>query len=192
MNAKSLWMLAVGLWMLLVPLTAHAQETNLSGTVTDATDAVLPGVTVTGTHTATGNTFVAVTDAEGRYRLPTLRPGVYRVTAELTGFNTVIQDGLELLVGQQGVRNFKLTLSGVQESITVKSETPLIELKQSRLGGNIDTRQVEEMPLNGRNWMSLVTMAPGARVNGAGASSVTPYSTDTPNGNQPGGFQINL
>ncbi|PYR46739.1 MAG: hypothetical protein DMF89_21035 [Acidobacteria bacterium] len=192
MNAKSLWMLAVGLWMLLVPLTAHAQETNLSGTVTDATDAVLPGVTVTGTHTATGNTFVAVTDAEGRYRLPTLRPGVYRVTAELTGFNTVIQDGLELLVGQQGVRNFKLTLSGVQESITVKSETPLIELKQSRLGGNIDTRQVEEMPLNGRNWMSLVTMAPGARVNGAGASSVTPYSTDTPNGNQPGGFQINM
>jgi hypothetical protein len=183
----------MALWMiLLLPWAAHAQETNLSGTVTDATDAVLPGVTVTAVNTATGNSFVAVTDGEGRYRLPTLRPGVYKVTADLTGFNTVAQDGLELLVGQQGTRNFKLTLSGVQESITVRSESPLIELRQSRLGGNIDTRQVEELPLNGRNWMSLVTMAPGARVNGAGASSVTPYSTDTPNGNQPGGFQINM
>jgi hypothetical protein len=170
---------------------AHAQV-GLSGTITDATDAVLPGVTVTALHTATGNTFVAVTDAEGRYRLPTLRPGVYRVTAELTGFTPVTQDGLELLVGQQGTRNFKLTLSGVQESITVRSETPLIDLRQSRLGGNIDTRQVQELPLNGRNWMSLVTMAPGARVNSAGASTVAPGSTDSPLGNQPGGFQINL
>jgi hypothetical protein len=176
----------------MLPIAAYAQDTNLSGTVTDATNAVLPGVTVTAVSTATGNTAVAVTDGEGRYRLPSLRPGVYKVTAELTGFNTVAQDNLELLVGQQGVRNFRLTLAGVQESITVKSETPLIELRQSRLGGNIDAKQVEELPLNGRNWMSLVTMAPGARVNGAGASSVTPYSTDTPNGNQPGGFQINM
>jgi hypothetical protein len=84
---------------------------------------------------------VAITDAEGRYRLPALRPGVYKVTAELTGFSPVTQDGLELLLGQQGSRNFKLTLSGVQESVTVQSEVPLIELRQSRLGGTIDRRQ---------------------------------------------------
>ena len=165
MRLRSSWMSGMAFWMILMlPGPAHAQETGLSGTVTDATDAVLPGVTVTAVHTATGNTVVAVTDAEGRYRLPTLRPGVYKVTAELAGFSPITQDGLELLVGQQGTRNFRLTLSGVQESITVRSESPLIELRQSRLGGNIDTKQVEELPLNGRNWMSLVTMAPGAQI----------------------------
>src|SRR3954471_20018201 len=88
--------------VLMLPGPLHAQETGLSGTVTDVTDAVLPGATVTATQNATGNTFVAVTDVEGRYRLPRLRPGVYTVTAELTGFAQISQDGLELLVGQQG------------------------------------------------------------------------------------------
>src|SRR5262245_64407498 len=135
MRAGSLWIATIALSMLLIATrSAHAQETNLSGTVTDATDAVLPGVTVTGTHTATGNTFVAETDAEGRYRLPTLRPGVYKVTAELTGFNTVTQEGLELLVGQQGTRKCRLKLSGGQESITVRDETHLTDRHKSRRG----------------------------------------------------------
>ena len=184
MRSRLLWMPVMALCMILVLSgTAQAQETGLSGVVTDATDAVLPGVTVTAVHTATGNTFVGVTDEQGRYRLPTLRPGVYKVTAELTGFSPVTHDGLELLVGQQGTRNFRLTLSGVQESVTVKSESPLIELRQSRLGGNIDTRQMEALPLNGRNWMQLTVLAPGARVNSA---------TNSPLGNQPGGFQVNM
>jgi hypothetical protein len=178
--------------MLFYSSPAWAQVAGLAGTVTDATDAVLPGVTVTAVHAATGNNFVAITDETGRYRFPNLRTGVYKVTAELTGFTPASQDGIELIVGQQATKNFKLTLTGVQETVTVKSESPLIELRQSQLGGTIDTKQVQELPLNGRNWMSLVTMAPGARVNGAGASSVSPYSTDTPMGNQPGGFQINL
>src|SRR5437879_4639072 len=139
MSFRRLLGLGMASWTVLVLSgTVLAQETNLSGTVTDATDAVLPGVTVTAVSAETGNRIVAVTDAEGRYRLPALRPGVYRVTAELTGFSPVTQGGLELLLGQQGVRHFKLTLSGVQESITVKSEVPLIELRQSRLGGTID------------------------------------------------------
>jgi hypothetical protein len=184
MRPTSFRMPGMAMWMILILSgTVHAQETSLSGTVTDATDAVLPGATVTAVHTATGNAFVAVTDGEGRYRLPTLRSGVYKVTADLPGFTPIAQDGLELLVGQQSTRNFRLTLTGVQESITVKSEAPLIEMRQSRLGGNIDTRQMEELPLNGRNWMQLTVMAPGARVNS---------STDSPLGNQPGGFQVNM
>src|SRR5262245_15505256 len=72
-----------------LPTTVRAQETTLSGSVTDSTNAVLPGVTVTALHVASGNTFVAVTDAAGQYRIGTLRPGVYKVTAELSGFSTV-------------------------------------------------------------------------------------------------------
>lgn len=184
MNSRRLWIPTTVLFaILIIPCSAHAQETGVSGIVTDATDAVLPGVTVTAVHNATGNNFVAVTDAEGRYRLPTLRSGVYKVTAELSGFNTVTQDGLELLVGQQATRNFKLTLSGVQESITVSSEVPLIEMRQSSIAGNIDTRQMEALPLNGRNWMQLTVLAPGARVNSAQAD---------PMGNQAGSYQINM
>src|SRR5262245_58975283 len=90
--------------------TIYAQEAGLSGTVTDSTDALMPGVTVTAVHAATGNTFLAVTDAEGRYRLPPLRPGDYKVTAELTGFSTIVYERIELLVGQQSVTNFKMTV----------------------------------------------------------------------------------
>jgi hypothetical protein len=77
--------------VLALPCMARAQETVLSGTVTDPTDAVLPGVTITATHVNTGNTFVGVTDASGRYRIGTLRTGTYKVTAELSGFSTVIR-----------------------------------------------------------------------------------------------------
>ena len=70
--------------LLLLPATARAQEAMLSGTVTDSTGGVLPGVTVTAVHEATGNTFEAVTDAAGAFRLP-VRTGAFRLTAELAG-----------------------------------------------------------------------------------------------------------
>src|SRR5262245_57892886 len=85
------------------PVVTHAQQqATLLGTVTDATGAVLPGVTVTAVHEASGNTFVAVTDERGGYRLP-VRTGGYRMTAELAGFSTVTRTGLELLLSQEAV-----------------------------------------------------------------------------------------
>src|SRR5712691_13527348 len=92
------------LWSILaLAVTARAQEATLSGSVTDTTDAVLPGVTVTALHIDTGNTFVAVSDATGQYRIGALRPGVYNITATLAGFTTVTQEKFELLVGQHAV-----------------------------------------------------------------------------------------
>src|SRR2546426_10367950 len=91
-------LLRVGV-LLALPVTGYAQEATVSGTVTDSTGGVLPGVTVTALLTTSGNTFLAVTDERGAYRLP-LRIGVYRVTAELAGFATVTRT-LEALVGQQ-------------------------------------------------------------------------------------------
>src|SRR5687768_2630093 len=85
--------------LLALPAAGFAQEAVLTGTVTDATGAVLPGVTVTAVHEATGNTFEAVTDGRGAFRIPA-RIGAYRVTAALTGFNTVTRTGVTLQVGQ--------------------------------------------------------------------------------------------
>src|SRR5262245_28126991 len=84
--------------LLALPLTAFAQEATLSGTVVDSTSSVLPGVTITAVHQATGNRFVVVTDGRGGFRLP-VRIGEY-VTAELQGFTTVTRGGVQLLVGQ--------------------------------------------------------------------------------------------
>jgi Carboxypeptidase regulatory-like domain len=153
--------------ILVLPVTAYAQEAVVSGIVTDATGGVLPGVTVTAVHEASGNTFVSVTDERGGFRLP-VRPGLYRVTAELQGFVTVTRGGLELLVGQQAVVNLQLMPSGVQESVTVTGEAPLIDTTTSTLAGNIDPRQMQELPLNGRNWMDLALLAPGSRRNEGG------------------------
>jgi hypothetical protein len=149
--------------ILLLPLRGSAQEATLSGSVTDASGGVLPGVTVTALHEASGNTFVAVTDARGAFRLP-LRTGNYNITVELAGFTTVNRR-LELAVGQQVVANLQLSPSTIQETITVTGEAPLLDVRQSSVGGNVDVRQMQELPINGRNWLQLTMLAPGARTN---------------------------
>ena len=118
------WLILVGA-ILALPITGYAQEATMSGTVTDSTGGVLPGVAITATQEASGNTFTAVTDERGEYRIP-LRVGPYRVTAELSGFNTVNRTGLELLVGQQVVVNLQMSPAAVQESVTVTGESPQI------------------------------------------------------------------
>ena len=119
-----------GAAMFAVPVAALAQEATMTGTVTDSTGGVLPGVTVVAVHEASGNTFETVTDAGGTYRLP-LRIGVYHVTATLAGFATVTRTGLEVLVGQQATINLQLAPSTIQESVTVTAEAPLVDVSQT-------------------------------------------------------------
>jgi carboxypeptidase family protein len=169
---------------LLSPQVARAQDTSLSGIVTDSTDARLPGVTVTALHVDTGNTFAGVTDVTGQYQISGMRTGVYRVTAELQGFRPVTQDKVELLVGQRAVVNIRMTLSSLEESVTVTADAPLVDVSQSKLGGNVDARQVQELPVNGRNWMQLTMLTPGSRTNTVGDSPTLATSA--------GSFQLNL
>src|SRR5258706_9686706 len=105
----------VFLWQLLL----HAQDIALSGTVTDTTDAVLPGVTVTMTHTDSGNAFVGMTDVAGNYLITALRAGTYRVKINLSGFSSVNRENVELQVGQHAVLNVRLRWGSLEESITV-------------------------------------------------------------------------
>ena len=91
--------LIVGALLLMLPVTGYAQEATLTGTVTDSTGAVLPGVTITAVNAATGNTFNGVTDERGIYRLP-VRVGAYQVTAELSGFTTIQRMGVRRMYEQ--------------------------------------------------------------------------------------------
>ncbi|MGH9253842.1 MAG: TonB-dependent receptor [Vicinamibacterales bacterium] len=172
--------LVIAAAIVLLPVVTSAQEATITGTITDTTGGVLPGVTITAVHDATGNTFVAVTDETGGFRLP-VRTGMFRLTAELSGFTTLNRT-IELLVGQTATVSLQLAPSGVQESVTVTGEAPLLDTVSSTLGGNIDPRQMQDMPLNGRNWMDLTMLAPGARQN---------ISSDAPAPGA-GNFQLNI
>lgn len=187
------WLLCTILFVS-VPWAAHAQDATLTGVVTDATDAVLPGVTVTATHVETGTAIVGVTDGEGSYRIPALRVGMYRVTAELTGFTTASRDNVQLLVGQNVLLNFKVSVSTLQETVTVSGQAPLVDTTASELGGNITPVQMQALPVNGRNWMSLTVLAPGSRANDVGESP-TGIGGTTGGGSQrgdPGYYQLIL
>src|SRR5437867_1972529 len=120
---------------LAVPAASYAQEAVLSGTVTDATGAVLPGTSIRATHEASGNTFDAVTDARGAYRIP-VRIGTYKIVSELAGFTSVTRTGVDVLVGQTAVVNIQMSPSAVAETVTVTGEAPLIDVAGSALSGN--------------------------------------------------------
>ena len=154
----------IALSCLMLPAAALAQEATIAGTVKDTTGGVLPGVAVRAVHEATGTQFEAFTDERGTFRIP-VRIGVFRMTAELTGFATLQQMGLEVLVGQQVALNLVMMPSTISESVTVTGEAPLVNVTSSQLGGNIDSRQLSELPVNGRNFLDLTMLAPGARAN---------------------------
>src|SRR5437867_11765182 len=126
--------------ILALPVAAYAQEAELTGIVTDATGSVLPGVTIRAVHEASGNSFEAVTDPRGAYRIR-VRVGGYVITAQPQGFTTITRRGVELLVGQTAAINLQMTLSGVAETVTVTGESPLVNTVSSSLGGNVDPRQ---------------------------------------------------
>jgi hypothetical protein len=174
--------------LLAVPSAGYAQEAVLTGTVTDSTGGVLPGVTVTATHEATGNRFETVTDERGAYRIPA-RVGVYQITAELSGFATVARAGIQLLVGQTATINLQMAPSTVQETVTVTGEAPLLNLTTSTLGGNVDPQQVQELPVQGRNWMGLAMLAPGSRMTSDSATTPMPERGQAGDVRQ---FQFNL
>ena len=151
------------------PAIGYAQEAVITGKISDSTGGVLPGVTVTAIHEATGTTFLAVTDQAGIYRMPA-RIGTFRITAELPGFATVNRTGLTLLVGQTATIDLQMAPASVQESVTVTGEAPLIDVRSSTVGANLDSKQLSEIPLSGRNWVDLVMLAPGSRANEVGTN----------------------
>ena len=173
--------------ILAFPLSAYAQEAVLTGTVTDSTGGVLPGVTIIAVLDATGNRFEAVTDETGNYRVP-VRVGMYTLSAELQGFTTVTRGGIQLLVGQTAGINLQMSPSSVQETVTVTAEAPLLNVATSSLGGNVDPVQVQELPVDGRNWMALALLAPGSRTSSTNPTSVLPDR----NGGEVREYQTNL
>ena len=140
---------------------AQGGRTEITGTVMDQGKAVLPGVTVTVTNEATGLERTAVTSGDGRFVIPTLIPGTYTIKAELQGFQTVTQTGLVLAVGQEVALNLTLSVAGLAETVTVTGESPIVEVTSSKIGSNISNSEIDGLPSQGRNQLSLMQLVPG-------------------------------
>src|SRR5213083_2881706 len=161
--------------LLAVPLDARAQATTgtISGTVTDESKAVLPGVTVVVRNTETGATRPLVTDERGGFRALNLPPGIYAVTAELQGFTQAKRDNLTLEIGRDVNADLALKIGAVSEQVTVQGAATNVELSSAVAGGVVSTTQIAELPLNGRNFMQLAALQPGVTVSRATAREFT-------------------
>src|SRR6266508_5365070 len=160
---------------LTVPAAAHAQATTgtISGTVTDESKAVLPGVTVTVKNTETGATRNLVTDERGAFRALNLTPGIYSVAAELPGFAPARRDRMTVEIGRDVAADYSLKVGALSEQVTVQGATTNVELSSTVAGGVVSTTQIAELPLNGRSFMQLATLQPGVVVSRGTARDFT-------------------
>src|SRR5262245_29755790 len=140
---------------------AQITSATLSGTIKDETGGVLPGVDVVIRNVDTGLTRNSVTDTNGYFTVPGLPPGKYETRASLQGFRTGVQSDVTLQVGQQAGLNMVLKVGTTEESITVSGESALVETRSAALSAIVLGKTIEELPLNGRNYITLATLQPG-------------------------------
>jgi outer membrane receptor protein involved in Fe transport len=146
---------------------------NIEGVVTDAQQAVLPGVAVTITNTATGLTRTVTTADNGRYVVRALPPeGRYRVQIEIAGFATQTRQDLVFNAGQNVVLNFAMQLSTVQETVTVAGDAPIVQTTSSEVSTTIDRQAFETLPVKERNYFRLLTLDSNVVATGTGSNAV--------------------
>src|SRR3990167_2294669 len=143
-------------------LLAQAQSTTatISGTVTDATGAVIAGATVRASNQETGINRGTVTDSSGRYRLSQLSLGLFSVEATMSGFQTEVRSGIRLTLGREAVVDLSLNVGAVTERVEVTGEAPLVQTKDSAVSYLVDENTMRDLPLNGRSYTQLATLQP--------------------------------
>jgi hypothetical protein len=180
MSRCSIWMFSI---VLFTAGTAFAQFTaSIQGEVKDPSGAGVAKATIHLQNTATGVSAVATSDDGGNYRFVSLAPGSYKITAEAAGFSKSEAD-VTLLTEQNLNLPISLKVGSVSESVVVTSEAPVVDTADSRNQMTIENRAVAQLPVIGRNLVTLVTMAPGASglgtsTSGSPASGVDNYSTE--------------
>ena len=160
-----LWRSALFVLVLSLAITASAAAQGFTGqivgTVTDQTKAVLPGVTITVTNTGTGASREVLTNEAGGFNVPALPAGTYRVEAQLTGFRTEARTGVTVQVNQIARVNFDMSVGDVSQTVEVTGTAPLIETDSAALGQVVDRKKIDDLPLNGRSFVQLSTLATG-------------------------------
>ena len=133
---------------------------QITGRVLDASGAVLPGATVTVTNPQTGIAATEQANTAGVYVFPNLLPGTYNVKVELQGFQSAVRNGVELQTQQTVRMDFSLAIGTLAETVEIVGSAPMINTEDTAIGTVIDNRRIVDLPLNGRNFLQLVSLTP--------------------------------
>ncbi len=146
-----------------LPCAAFGQVDTgvIQGTVRDASGAVVPGASVTLLNVDTGISFQTKTNEVGSYQFPSVRIGGYTLVAEASGFAPVTLDGIRLSIQQRYLADFTLKPSNLAETVTVTSDTVALQTQEASLGGVVQSRAINDLPLNGRNYTFLAQLNAG-------------------------------
>ena len=149
-----------------LPASAQTPSGEISGTVVDSSGSVLPGVRVTLTNAATNAVRLTQSNESGVYVFPAVPPGTYALKVELEGFSTAEQTNINVQVGSANRFPFTLAIGQLTDVVSVVADTPVIQTQNASIGTVIENRSIVELPLNGRNYLQLASLIPGATTNG--------------------------
>jgi hypothetical protein len=154
---------------------AAAQTTlvTIDGVIVDEQGNPLPGATISLRNADSGYTYSRVSRSDGRYTLSGILPGTYDITAEMPGFAAEIRRGFAFKVGGRFVVDFKLPMKRIEEKIEVIAQAPLVEVTKSEVSSVVDRKQIEDVPLLGRNFADLAVLKPGVVPRGSSEEPVT-------------------
>jgi hypothetical protein len=155
------------------PLTSQTTTGRILGTVSDQSGAAVAGAAVVVTDAQRGTTRAVASDASGDYVVPELQPGVYKVRAEAKGFKTVERVNIVVEVAQDLRVDISLPTGQVSETVVVTDEVPLVNTTSSTLGGTLSNAEINDLPLNGRNYENLLQLRPGVERYPGGGFSTT-------------------
>lgn len=158
--ALSLAVLALALFTT-TRLQGQALKANISGRVTDSSGGVISGAKITVKNSGTGLVQTATSDDQGRYTVPDLDVGTYEVDADMTGFKRLVHGGVVLTVGSQVTVDLHLEIGAAEQTVTVEGQVSQVETTSSEIGSLVESTQMASLPLNGRNFTQLLTLAPG-------------------------------
>ena len=152
---------------------AQSNEGRILGTVTDSQGKIVVGAEITVLNTGTSASRDLVTNGVGDYVVPNLPPGVYTITAEATGFKKVERPDIRLEVGHDLRIDMQLVPGAVTEVVRVTEEAPLINTTNDLIGGSLSNKEINDLPLNGRDYQNLLVLRPGvSRTPGGGFESI--------------------
>jgi Carboxypeptidase regulatory-like domain/TonB dependent receptor len=158
----------MGIFLISLPLFAQANFARILGIVTDQSGGVIPGATVTVTDVQRGISRTLTTDDAGEYNAPTLIPGTYTVRVEAQGFKRLERQNVLLEVGQEVRVDLTVQPGEKTETVTVTEALPLVETTNATLGGTLNNAVINDLPLNGRNYQSLMGLRPGVMLQPGG------------------------
>ncbi len=162
--------LSVGVFLVCVPLFSQGSQGRITGTITDQSGGVVAGATVTVKDVQRGVSRTLTTGDSGEYNAPNLLPGTYAVRAEAKGFKATERQNILLEVGKEVRVDLSLQPGEIAQTITITEALPLVETTNATLGGTLSNETINELPLNGRNYINLLTLRPGMTVYAGGGS----------------------